>query len=137
MGRAFFSSGWENGLRRDRPVCRMAVKRLIELLSSRLWGIKTNAEWQLYTLQSRKTKSVLRFCTLRSRKTKSVFGFCTLRNAKTELVCGVCILHSAKTKSVFGLCTLRSGHSKLVFYTLHTAERKISICFCILQCNES
>lgn len=56
---------------------------------------------------------------------------------KTELVFGVCTLHNAKTKSVFGLCTLRSGHSKLVFYTLHTAERKISICFCIPQHNES
>ena len=66
---------------------------------------------------------------MQSPKSEFVFGVCTLRNAKTELVFGVCILHSAKTKSVFGLCTLRSGHSKLVFYTLHTAERKISIFF--------
>ena len=74
---------------------------------------------------------------VQSLKSEFVFGFCTLRNAKTELVFRVCTLHGAKTKSVFGLCTLRSGHSKLVFYTLHTAERKISICFCILQRNES
>ena len=74
---------------------------------------------------------------MQSLKSEFVFGFRTLRNAKTELVFGVCTLQSAKTKSVFGLCMLRNGHSKLVFYTLHTAERKISICFCIPQRNES
>ena len=74
---------------------------------------------------------------VQSLKSEFVFGVCTLRNAKTELVFGVCTLHSAKTKSVFGPCTLRSDQSRLVFYTLHTAERKIRICFCILQRNES
>jgi len=79
----------------------------------------------------------LDFAACRVQKQSFFFEVCTLRNAKTELVFGVCTLHGAKTKSVFRLCTLRSGHSKLVFYTLHTAECKISICFCILQRNES
>ena len=89
------------------------------------------------TLQTSKQNLFSGLRSVQSPKSEFVFGICTLRNAKTELVFGVCTLHSAKTKSVFGLCTLRSGHSKLVFYTLRTAERKISICFCILQCNES
>ncbi len=74
---------------------------------------------------------------VQSPKSEFVFGICTLRNAKTELVFGICTLHDVKTKSDFGLCTLRSDQSELVFYTLHAAEHRISICFCILQRNES
>lgn len=56
---------------------------------------------------------------------------------KQNLFLGSAHCMAQKQSLFFGLCTLRSGHSKLVFYTLHTAEHKISICFCILQRNES
>ena len=117
---------------------------LFDSLSSVIFCIPHAAEYKIKTCfldsaacrpQKQNLFSGLR--SVQSPKSEFVFGVCTLRNVKTELVFGVCTLHSPKTNFDFGLCTLRSGHSKLVFYTLHTAERKISICFCILQCNES
>ena len=85
-GGSFFSAGWENGLRRDRPVCRMAVKRLIEVLSSYLRGIKTNSEWQLCTLRSRKTKSVFLLRSVQSGKTELVFESFSVRSMESRFV---------------------------------------------------